>query len=351
MPQTAAMPARQPGPSEKCIPSRFLFGTTEAMCEVREKLDRTAHTNVPVLITGESGTGKEVIARYVHAVSHRSAAAFVRINCPAIPGSLVESELFGYEQGAFTGAAAAKAGLVESAAGGTLFFDGIGELEYHLQSKLLQLLQDGEFTRVGGQRNLSADARVICAANRPLEEDVDAGTFRRDLLYRINVVTVELPPLRQRRADILDLAAYFLDLFSAQFGGSVRPLSAAIRELLLKSDWPGNIRQLENVIKRYVILGTDQAVVSELSGRPPAAAARENGSLYLKKITKQATIELERRVILEVLSATGWNRRTAAKNLHISYRALLMKMKQSGLPAKRPKSAPAAVPNHNERSN
>lgn len=340
MPQTAATTARVS--VDTSVPGNILFGSTAAMREVRGKLDILSQTGVPVLITGESGTGKELIARYVHSKSNRHGGAFVRINCPAIPGSLVESELFGYEQGAFTGAAASKAGLVETAAGGTLFFDGIGELEISLQSKLLQLLQDGEFTRVGGKENLRVDARIICAASRPLEEDVAAGTFRRDLLYRINVVTVHLPPLRERRDDILALAAFFLDAFSAEFRSAPRPLGPGIRELLVSSDWPGNIRQLQNIIKRYVILGTDEAILSELSGKRLGADFAEvpSGKVYLKKITKQATIELERKVILETLAANGWNRRNAAKSLHISYRALLMKMKQSGLPPKtaRPQS-------------
>lgn len=331
--------AAPPGGMETGIPPRILFGGSEAMQAVRKKIERVAHTSVPVLIVGESGTGKEVIARHIHSRSQSRTGPFVRINCPAIPGSLLESELFGHEQGAFTGASASRAGLVESASGGTLFLDSIDELDLSLQSKLLQFLQDGEFTRVGGQENRRADVRIICAASRSLEHDIEAGNFRRDLFYRINVVTVHLPPLRERRDDIPDLADHFLRRFAAEFGAEPRPLSSTVRQLLAASDWPGNIRQLQNVIKRYVILDTEDAIVAELAGRPAAGGApATNGPVFLKQLTKRATIELERKVIMDVLAANQWNRRKAASALHISYRALLSKMKQSGLPAKRPKS-------------
>ncbi|MEZ5402647.1 MAG: sigma-54 dependent transcriptional regulator [Bryobacteraceae bacterium] len=330
-----------PSDSASCVPNELLFGRSEAMRDVRDKLAKVSRTNVAVLVTGESGTGKEVVARYLHSVSPRCDAAFVRVNCPAIPESLFESELFGYEQGAFTGAAADKPGLVDAARGGTLFFDGIGELELALQSKLLQLLQDNEFTRVGGRETLRADVRFVCAATRPLEDEVHAGTFRRDLLYRINVVTVQLPPLRERRDDIMELADFFLGLYAAEFGTIPVPFSPDIRELLLYSTWPGNIRQLQNVVKRYAIFGTEDAVVSELRSRPLGAdlSARSDGEVYLKEIARQAAMEAERGVILEVLCANRWNRRKAAQALHISYRSLLMKMKQSGLPQKRPQTA------------
>jgi two-component system response regulator AtoC len=308
------------------------------MQAVRKRIERVAQTNVPVLIVGESGTGKEVIARHIHVLSQSHNGPFLRINCPAIPGGLIESELFGYDQGAFTGASSSRAGLVECASGGTLFLDSIDELDLSLQSKLLQFLQDGEFTRVGGQENRRADVRIICAASRSLERDIEAGTFRRDLFYRINVVTVKLPPLRERRGDILELTDHFLNSFATEFGTTPRPLAPAVRELLAGSDWPGNIRQLQNAIKRYVILDTEEAILAELSGRPLATnMSAERGPLFLKQLTKRATIELERKVIMDVLAANQWNRRKAARVLHISYRALLSKMKQSGLPAKRPR--------------
>ncbi len=325
------------------IPERILFGRGEAMQAVRNKLEKVACTNVPVLIVGESGTGKEVIARHIHAYSPWHDGPFVRINCPAIPGTLLESEMFGYEKGAFTGASTSKAGLVDSASGGTLFLDGIGELEFSLQSKLLQLLQDGQFTRIGGQENTCAEVRIICVASRPLEAEIEAGHFRRDLFYRINVVTVHLPPLRERRTDISELVDYFLHSFSKEFGRAPRPLPMASRNLLEAYDWPGNIRQLENAIKRYVILDTEEAILAELSGRPlTMSPGPDSDPVSLKQVTRRATRELERKVILDTLSSNHWNRKRTAQALHISYRALLYKMQQGGLPAKRP--------NHNNAS-
>jgi two-component system, NtrC family, response regulator AtoC len=326
------------------IPESLIFGRSETMHSIRERLGKVARTNIPVLIVGECGTGKEVLAHYVHARSPVAAGPFVRINCPGLPGALLESELFGYEEGAFTGATTAKAGLVEAASGGTLFLDGIGELELSLQSKLLQFLQDRQFTRIGGQRTLQADVRILCASSQPLEAEVESGRFRRDLFYRINVVTVQLPALRERRTDIPDLIDYFLATFSAEFGRTPHPLPPSTCQVLTGSDWPGNIRQLENAIKRFVILDSEDSLLSEVCGGPlplnlPSA---DPAALSLKQITRHATRVLERKVILDVLSAHRWNRRRAAKALHISYRALLYKMKQGGLPAKHVKPEPPA---------
>jgi two-component system response regulator AtoC len=324
------------------IPEQILFGRCEAMQAVRAKLERVAQTNVPVLIVGESGTGKEVIARYIHCRSLWRSGPFVRINCPGIPGSLLESELFGYEKGAFTGASVAKAGLVESASDGTLFLDGIGELEFSLQSKLLQFLQDGQFARIGGQENLCPRVRIMCAASRPLETEIESGQFRRDLFYRINVVTVHLPPLRERRLDISELIDFFLRGFSKEFGLTPRPIRASARDLLVANDWPGNIRQLENVIKRYVILDSEDAILADICGRAPLAlntSAGESQQVSLKQVTRHATRELERKVILDTLSTNRWNRKKTAQALRISYRALLYKMKEGGLLSRRPNPA------------
>jgi two-component system response regulator AtoC len=324
------------------IPEQLLFGRCEVMQAVRAKLEKVAQTNVPVLVVGESGTGKEVIARHIHSRSLWRDGPFVPINCPGIPGTLLESELFGYEKGAFTGASAAKMGLVESASDGTLFLDGIGELELSLQSKLLQFLQDGQFARIGGQENLRADVRIICAASRPIEEEIESGHFRLDLFYRINVVTVHLPPLRERRADIPELIDFFLDGFARKFGRPPRPIRASAREVLVANDWPGNIRQLENVIKRYVILDSEDAILADINGRAPVALnapAGESRQVSLKEVTRLATRELERKVILDSLSTNHWNRKRTAQALRISYRALLYKMKQGGLFSKRPNHA------------
>ena len=320
------------------IPEQILFGRCAVMQAVRAKLERVAQTNVPVLIVGESGTGKEVIARYIHSRSLWLSGPFVSINCPGIPGALLESELFGYEKGAFTGASVAKMGLVESASDGTLFLDGIGELEFSLQSKFLQFLQDGQFARIGGQENLRAHVRIICAASRPLETEIESGHFRRDLFYRINVVTVHLPPLRERRLDISELIDFFLDSSSREFGRTPRPIRASTRDLLVANDWPGNIRQLENVIKRYVILDTEDAILADICGRAPLAlntSPGESQEVSLKQVTRRATRKLERKVILDTLSTNHWNRKRTAQALRISYRALLYKMKQGGLPSKR----------------
>ena len=324
------------------IPEQILFGRCEVMQAVRARLERVAQTKVPVLIIGESGTGKEVIARYLHSRSRVRGGPFVRINCPGIPGTLLESELFGYEKGAFTGASVAKMGLVESASDGTLFLDGIGELEFSLQSKFLQFLQDGQFARIGGQENLHAHVRIICAASRPLETEIESGHFRPDLFYRINVVTVYLPPLRERRLDISELIDFFLHGFSKEFGRSPRPIRASTRDLLAANDWPGNIRQLGNVIKRYVILDSEDAILADICGHAPVALNAPDGEsqqVSLKQVTRCATRELERKVILDTLSTNHWNRKRTAQALRISYRALLYKMKQGGLPSKRPNHA------------
>ena len=330
---------RSAGSEGPRIPEQILFGRCEVMQAVRAKLEKVAQTNVPILIIGESGTGKEVIARHIHSRSLWRSGPFVPINCPGIPGTLMESELFGYEKVAFTGASVAKIGLVESASDGTLFLDGIGELEFSLQSKFLQFLQDGQFARIGGQENLRANVRIICSASRPLETEIEAGHFRPDLLYRINVVTIDLPPLRERGLDISELTDFFLHRFSSEFGRTPRPIRASIRDLLVANDWPGNIRQLENVIKRYVILDSEDAILADICGRAPIAMnaqAGESQQVSLKQVTRRATMELERKVILDTLSTNHWNRKRTAQALRISYRALLYKMKQGGLFSKRP---------------
>src|SRR5215468_4217820 len=235
-------------------PESVVFGRLETMQSLRERMDKVASANVPVLIQGESGTGKDIIARMIHGRSPWRSGPFVKVNCPAIPSTLLESELFGYEKGAFTGAYGAKPGRVEMAHRGTLFLDEISELDLGLQSKLLQVLQDGQFCRIGAQEDKKVEVRVVCATNRRLEEEIEAGTFRQDLFYRINVVNLHIPPLRERRGDIEDLAAYFLEYYNRKYNGRARPLSADIVATLQKYHWPGNIRELENLIKRYVIL-------------------------------------------------------------------------------------------------
>jgi two-component system response regulator AtoC len=270
----------------------------------------------------------------------------VKVNCPAIPGTLLESELFGYEKGAFTGAYGSKPGRVEMAHRGTLFLDEISELDAALQSKLLQLLQDGQFCRIGAQEDKKVEVRVVCATNRRLEEEIENGTFRQDLFYRINVVNVALPPLRERRADIVDLANYFLDFYNRKYNCRAKPLSPELMNVLEKYHWPGNIRELENLIKRYVILGNEDAITNDLVAREPQYLNPEinlDGPISLKKITRQAVHELEKKVILKVLQNHHWNRKQAARTLGISYRALLYKIREAGLPPNRSRKPPQPV--------
>src|ERR1700687_489047 len=236
-------------------PESVTFGRTEAMQAVRERLTKLAGANVPGLIQGESGKGKDIIARMIHAASPWRTGPWVKVNCPAIPGTLLESELFGYEKGACTGGLGMKPGRVEMAHRGTLFLDEISELDMPLQSKLLQLLQDGQFCRIGAQADKKVEVRIVCATNRKLEDEIENGTFRQDLYYRINVVNLFMPPLRERRSDIDGLVSYFLEYYNRKYNCKARPLSAELMEVLQKYHWPGNIRELENLIKRYVILG------------------------------------------------------------------------------------------------
>jgi len=285
----------------------------------------------------------------IHAASPWKAGPWVKVNCPAIPGTLLESELFGYEKGAFTGAFGTKPGRVEMAHRGTLFLDEISELDMPLQSKLLQLLQDGQFCRIGAQEDKKVEVRVVCATNRKLEEEIANGTFRADLFYRINVVNLYMPPLRERITDLADLVAYFLECYNRKFNARAKPLSADLMNALRKYHWPGNVRELENLIKRYVILGTEESISTDLRPHSPdffTADINVDGPVSLKKITRQAVHELERKIILKVLQHHHWNRKQAARALNISYRALLYKIRDAGLPSNRaPRRAPASPAN------
>src|SRR6202007_906052 len=319
-------------------PESIVFGHSDGMQALRARMDKVAAANVPVLIQGESGTGKDIIARMIHGRSPWKTGPYVKVNCPAIPGTLLESELFGYEKGAFTGAYGMKPGRVELAHRGTLFLDEISELDLALQSKLLQLLQDGQFCRIGAQEDKKVEVRVVCATNRHLEHEIENGTFRQDLFYRINVVNLALPPLRERRGDIEDLVHYFLDYYNRKYNCRAKSLSVELMAVLQKYHWPGNIRELENLMKRYVILGSEEVISSDLVTREQEYFNPEinlDGPISLKKLTRQATRELERKVILKVLQANHWNRKQAAGALSISYRALLYKIRDAGLPSNR----------------
>jgi two-component system response regulator AtoC len=319
------------------------------MQPIRQLISKVLGTDLPVLLLGENGTGKGLLAQYIHSRSILFPGAFVKVNCAAIPGALLESELFGYERGAFTDALAAKPGQVELAERGTLFLDEIADLDLSLQAKVLQLLQDCQFSRIGDTRERHANIRVICATNRRLEHEIEAGRFRHDLLYRINVVTIHLPPLRERREDIGPLAEFFLQQLNARFERTTRPFPPKILETLEQREWRGNIRELENLVARYSILGSLDALEGETSFKKYSslpAKTSDDGRVSLKNIAKQAIREMETNVILKVLRDNKWNRRKAAQALNISYRALIYKIQGAGLSHRSRKSrfdSPAAL--------
>jgi two-component system response regulator AtoC len=316
-------------------PDEVIFGSSPAMEAVRLSVEMAASVNVPVLLQGESGTGKEILARYIHLRSPWGNGAFVKVNCPAIPGTLLESEMFGYQKGAFTGAYTSKPGRVELAHRGTLFLDEIADLDPALQAKLLQLLQDGQFSRIGAAEDTQVEVRVVCATNKQLEQEIQSGAFRQDLFYRINVLTIELPSLQQRLCDLPVLVNYLQEKYSAKFSRSAPPLGPHTMQLLERYNWPGNIRELENVIKRYVIVGSEEAIASSLESDPEEEldlAVPVEGVIRLKEVARQAARRIERKIILKTLEAHRWNRKTTARALSISYAALLYKMREAGIP-------------------
>ena len=339
-----------------------LLGTSENMREVHGLIERVADTDVTVLIRGESGTGKELVARAIHQASPRSHRPFVKVNCAALPSELLESELFGFERGAFTGAIQHKPGKFEFANQGTMFLDEISEMQPPLQSKLLQVLQDGEFARLGGRGDVRVDVRIVTATNRDLEAAVANGQFREDLYFRLNVVCITLPPLRQRRDEIVALTDMFIERYCEHYNKPPLALGQDTRRLFAEYEWPGNVRELENFIKRAVVLGSDESLKRDLAEamarrqmrtgpiplletlRPavaaPVAAAPApvpvplpppavTGSL--KDIAKHAARGAERELIYRTLQQTRWNRREAAEILGISYKALLYKIKEAEL--------------------
>jgi DNA-binding NtrC family response regulator len=329
----------------------MLFGTSPRMLEVKMTIEQVADTTATVLVRGESGTGKEVVARMIHSESSRCDKPFVKVNCAAIPHELLESELFGYEAGAFTGASRQKLGKFEQANGGTIFLDEISEMHPALQAKLLHVLQDHEFSRLGGKRDIQVDVRVLAATNKPLERAVEEGVFREDLFYRLNVVTIHIPPLRERREEIPVFLEYFLEKYSQHYGKRPPMFGDFAVGRMMEYAWPGNIRELENLVKRYVIVGNEAQIIRELSTHKPivtshdaapvagAAAsvaqvtpASANGVNELEmpsllEIGRRAAMQAEREAIERVLAQTRWNRRQAARILKISYKALLNKLK------------------------
>jgi len=322
------------------VPPEVLFGQTEEMQRVRRTVERVAEVRVPVLIRGESGSGKEVVAAYLHRIAPWREKPLVKVNCAAIPGPLLESELFGYEKGSFTGAYNSRPGKFEAAHGGTILLDEIAEIDSGLQAKLLQVLQDGCFSRIGDLEERRVDTRIVSISSKDVENEMTRGAFREDLFYRINVVNVQLPPLRRRREDLAVLIDHFLGYYCERYERPKPQLPAAVMKRFEQHHWPGNVRELENYVKRFVILDSAESILQELEERSRGTQSGSFqlppiGEFSLKKFAKQASQHAEHVMILEALKHTRWNRKRAAEMLGISYRALLYKIKEAGIPPKK----------------
>jgi transcriptional regulator with PAS, ATPase and Fis domain len=313
----------------------IFFSNSSRMKKIQEITDEIAKTDITVLIKGESGTGKELLAEAIHLKSDRSDKPFIKVNCAAIPKGLLESELFGFEKGAFTGAQSRKPGKFELANGGTILLNDIGEIDISVQAKLLQVLQDGAFSRLGGNGDVSVNTRVLTTTKDNLERSMSEGKFREDLFFRINVMSITLPPLRDRREQVLPLSEYFFDLYKERFARSVPSLSTEAIDILKQYRWPGNVRELENVIKRIVLFGEDAAILQIMKSNNHAEqqvnSLEVSGSLGLKELKKKAVEAAEIDVIQNTLQGTHWNRKKAAKLLGVSYKGLLYKIQKYGL--------------------
>lgn len=321
-------------------PENQLIGTSKTMDEIRQWIDQIGVTDVSVLILGESGTGKELIANEIHHKSSRREKPFVKINCAAIPETLLESELFGYEKGAFSGAVIRKPGRIEFAHEGTLFLDEIAEMKSALQAKLLEVLQDKVFTPLGSTKPISVDVRVIAATNRQIQDEIATGNFREDLYYRLNGFTLSILPLRAHKEDIPALIDYFILQYNQEFNRNYKGISAQLFEDLIAYDWPGNVRELQNLIRHLVIFGNEkdlrvklqnssETLVTSATTMLPSISSKRLPSL--KEYTREASIRAERILIKQVLDANQWNRTKAAKMLKVSYKTLLTKMQKCGL--------------------
>jgi two-component system response regulator AtoC len=340
---------------------RAVWGTSEKMQGIATVIEQVADSDVGVLIRGESGVGKELVSRAIHQRSTRRTRPFVKVNCAALPAELLESELFGHERGAFTGAATTRIGKFEQADTGTLMLDEIGEMSPALQAKLLHVLQDGEFTKLGSNKRVQVDVRIVAATNRDLEKMMLSGAFREDLYYRLKVIELTVPPLRERPDEIPTLIDFFIARYARKYNRPARPISEPLRQLFMRYEWPGNIRELENMIKRVVILQDEQLVIREierntqrtaamppLAYAPPEAAAAPaapapegddpaedeppaTGGGSLASVAKAASMKAERTAIEHTLREVHWNRRKAAQILGVSYKTLLNKIKECGI--------------------
>ncbi|MBD3170072.1 MAG: response regulator [candidate division Zixibacteria bacterium] len=321
---------------EKSHTHNFI-GDSQGILDIRTIIEQIAESELTVLIRGESGTGKEIISRSIHNLSDRKSQPFIKVNCAAIPRDLLEAELFGYEKGAFTGAHKTKPGRFETANKGTMFLDEIGDMPLELQSKLLQVMEQREFVRVGGIQNIKVDVRIVCATNQDLEGLINKGEFRQDLFYRMNEVTINIPPLRGRREDIPLLVEHFVVKYNEHYKKEFPGLSTDGMRKLMEYEWPGNVRQLENLIKQIVVRNDESIIDNSLTSTATAESRAElppmplnddgQRDYSLKKRVSQVIEQEEKTLIREVLNKTNWNRRKAAEILDISYRSLLYKIK------------------------
>jgi two-component system response regulator AtoC len=308
-----------------------IIGKTPVIEQVFQTVRKIAPTDSTVLITGETGVGKELIARAIHLASHRHDQSFVKINCVAIPETLLESELFGYEKGAFTGAVINKPGRFEIAHQGTIFLDEIGEMSLHLQAKLLSVLQDKAFERVGGVKTIKVDVRIIAATNKDLQSAMKAGTFRSDLFYRLHVVPIHIPPLRERKDDLITLTDYFLKKFTAKYRKQITSITPEVIASFIQYDWPGNIRELENVLERIILMSENDTLSLDQVPSEIRVTEPMNETSTLKEKVDSLSHTTEKQLIIDALNKTNQNRTKAAELLSISRRTLQKKIKEYGL--------------------
>jgi transcriptional regulator with GAF, ATPase, and Fis domain len=324
---------------EMALENGIFIYASDKMHRIKEIIDQVANTDVTVLIQGESGVGKEVVARSIHRNSFRRDHPFIKVNCAALPSELLESELFGYEKGAFTGAYRQKPGKFELAQGGTILLDEIIEISPSLQAKLLQVLQDKEFSKLGGKKDVRVDVRVLATTNKDIEESVKNGQFREDLYYRINVVNLTIPPLRDRKEEIPVFIEYFLDKIGKKYDKSVKPLSDQAMKIFIQHQWLGNVRELENIIQRYIVLGEEEVIIDELALLIKSGSSQVSEGITppkkawpsLREVHREAIMKGESEIIRKALDLTNWNRKKAAHLLNISYKALLYKIKAYSL--------------------